>query len=548
MGLRGVGANRQIAAKQKPAKLRKLPWLDSSLDRPGRVIAFLEFLPVTKGILAGKPVALLPGQVQFIQDVYGPEREDGRRLVTMAIKSEPKGNGKTGLVAGLALCHLLGPEAEQRGEVYSAAINRLQAGIMFNEMEAIILRVPELADRVNIQRFSKKIEVIKKGQGEGSVYEALSADAKRAHGLAPSLWVYDELAQASDRTLLDNLTEGMGKRREALGIVISTQAPDDDHVLSQLIDDGLTGADPSTVVHLTSAPVDADPFDIETVKTCNPAFGSFLDLDDLKKSMERARRIPAFEPAYRNLRLNQRVDARTENRLATATVWRLGATPVNLDRLKGRRCYGGLDLSGKHDLTALVLVFPDDEPEPSYDIVPFFWTPEGALAARAQGERERFQQWIAAKHLIPIPGPVIRFRTIAEKLAGLRRDYGFDVQAVGYDRWRIDELKLEIEDIGGDVALEEFGQGWKDMAPAIEFFTECALTGRLHHSGHPVLSACVANAILVPDAAGNMKIDKGKSNSRGTTRVDGAVALCMALGTARKRAEAPAPQYQVMFV
>jgi phage terminase large subunit-like protein len=544
MGLRGVGAARQIAArKELPKKPRKLPWLSDSLDRAQKVVAFLEFLPVTKGILAGKPVELLPGQRQFIADVYGPKRDDGRRLVTMAIKSEPKGNGKTGLVAGLALCHLLGPEAEQRGEVYSAAINRLQAGIMFNEMEAIIHRVPEFAVRTNVQRFSKKIEDLE----TGSVYEALSADAKRAHGLAPSLWVYDELAQASDRTLLDNLTEGMGKRREALGIVISTQAPNDEHVLSQLIDDGLSGADPSTLVHLTAAPEEADPFDEETIKACNPAYGKFLDLDDLKKSMERARRMPTFEPAYRNLRLNQRVDAATEGRLCTNAIWKLGAVDVDVERLRGRRCYGGLDLSGKHDLTALVLVFPDDQPEPSYDIVPFFWTPEGAMAARANAEREKFREWIRLGHLAPIPGPVIRFRTVAEKLAGLRKTYGFDVQAVGYDRWRIDEMKLEIEEIGGQVELEEFGQGFKDMAPAIDFFTECALTGRLHHAGHPVLSACVANAILVSDPAGNMKIDKGKSNSRGTTRIDGAPALVMALGTARKHVAVPAKKPQLAF-
>lgn len=538
MGLRGPGAKRMVAARSaKPAKSRALPWMAAGLSRPEKVAAFLQFLPVTKGILAGKLVELLPEQRQFVEDVYGPCREDGRRLVTSAIKSEPKGNGKTGLVAGLALCHLLGPEAEQRGEVYSAAINRLQASIMFNEMEAIILRVPEFAERVNIQRFSKKIEVIAAGDGEGSTYEALSADAKRAHGLAPSLWIYDELAQASDRTLLDNLTEGMGKRREALGIVISTQAPNDEHVLSQLIDDGLTDADPSTVVHLTVAPDDADPFDEETIKACNPAYGKFLDLDDLKKSMERARRMPSFEPAFRNLRLNQRVDTATEGRLCTGPVWKLGATPVDLDRLAGRRCYGGLDLSGKLDLTALVLVFPDDEPEPRYDIVPFFWTPDGQLEGRRPAERDLFKQWIAAGHMESVPGPVIRFRAVAERLAALQRI--FDVKAVGYDRWRIDELKIEIGDLGGDVPLEPFGQGFKEMAPAIEFFTECALTGRLHHAGHPVLTACVANAIVVADAAENKKIDKGRSNVRGSTRIDGAAAMIMALGVARKQLAEP---------
>lgn len=547
MGLRGVGANRQIAARAANTKPRKLPWLGKGLSRPERVVAFLEFLPVTKGILAGKPVRLLTGQRQFIEDVYGPTRDDGRRLVTMAIKSEPKGNGKTGLVAGLALCHLLGPEAEQRGEVYSAAINRLQAGIMFNEMEAIILRVPEFAVRTNIQRFSKKIEDLE----TGSTYEALSADAKRAHGLAPSLWIYDELAQASDRTLLDNLSEGMGKRREALGIVISTQAPNDEHVLSQLIDDGLAKSDPSTVVHLTAAPIEADPFDEDTIKACNPAYGEFLDLDDLRKSMERARRMSSFEPAYRNLRLNQRVDAAVEGRLCTLTVWKLGAVAVDAERLDGRRCFGALDLSGKNDLTSLTLAFPDDEPDPGFDILPYFWTPTGAMEARRPAEQALFRQWIKDGYIEPIDGPVIRSRRIAEKLLEVRKR--FKVVAIAYDRWRIDDLKQDLVELGctdADEWLIPFGQGFKDMAPAIEFFAECALTGRIRHGGNPTLTACVANAVLTSDPAGNQKIDKGKSNARGTTRIDGAVTLTMALGLASRLIETapPKPTYAMHFL
>jgi phage terminase large subunit-like protein len=158
MGSRGRGAlltrdEREAAQLSK----RRLPWKQKGLSRVERVVKFLQFLPITKGILQGKRMKLLPDQMDFVNKVYGPKKRDGRRQVSLAIKSAPKGNGKTGLVAGLALCHLLGPEAEIRGEVYSAAIDRPQAGIMFNEMEAIIHGVPEFASRVNVQRFHKKI-------------------------------------------------------------------------------------------------------------------------------------------------------------------------------------------------------------------------------------------------------------------------------------------------------------------------------------------------------------------------------------------------------
>lgn len=539
MGLRGPGAARLKKAREAAAVTnRKLPWERKGLTRVQRVIRFLEFLPITKGHLVGKTLKLLPEQREFVTEVYGRANRKRRRLIRLAVKSEPRGNGKTGLIAGLALCHLVGPEAEPRGEVYSAAIDRQQAGIMFNEMEAVLVAVPEFAARVNIQRFHKRIEVLD-GTGLGSIYEALSADARRAHGLAPSLWVYDELAQARDRELLDNLMTAMGKRSEPLGVIISTQAPDDDHPLSQIIDDGLSGADPSIYVQIHAAAPEADPFDPETWRACNPAYGHFLDIDDLRQQAERARRIPAFEPAFRNLRLNQRVDGQSEHRLVTAPVWKAGAVAVDLTRLEGRPCFGGLDLSSKHDLTALVLAFPDDEAETGFDILPLFWTPDERLADRQPAERDLFRLWISGGHLISVPGPTIRYRQVAATLRDLGRRY--DIQAIGYDRWRIDDFKVELDDLDCGVNLVPFGQGFRDMSPAIEYFAELALTGRLRHGGHPVLTANVAAAVLTPDAAGNHKIDKERSGRRTTRRVDGAVALTMALGVARRGHAAPPP-------
>ncbi|WP_206340892.1 terminase large subunit [Marinicauda algicola] len=506
-----------------------MPWKKKGLSRVERVIAFLEWLPITKGKLAGTKMKLLPEQREFVEAVYG------RKDVRLGIKSEPRGNGKSGLCSGLALCHLLGPEAEPRGEVYSAAIDRQQAGILFNEMEAIILAVPEFAAAVNIQRFHKRIEVTDPDHpGAYSTYEALSQDARRAHGLAPSLWIYDELAQARSRELLDNLQTAMGKRNRSLGLIISTQAPDDLHPLSQILDDALATKDPGIVVHLTCAPDDADAFAEETIRACNPAADVFLDIGTILKEAERARRIPAFEPAFRNLRLNQRVDANAESRIVTRPVWEAcGGAMIDPEELAGRTCYGALDLSGKHDLTSLTLVFPNDEPEPVYDILAFFWTPEGQMEARPDREREIMRTWIDAGFITATPGATIRYRYMAEQIAELRRR--FDIKAIGFDRWRIDDFKADMEEEGlDDLPLEPHGQGFKDMAPAIDQLAECALTGRLRHGDNPVLTACVANAITVSDPAGNLKIDKERSNKRALLRIDGAVTLAMALNVAKR--------------
>ena len=355
-----------------------MPWKKAGLSRVERVIAFLQFLPITKGKLIGRNLELLPDQRAFIEDIYG--RSDTER-VRLGIFSQPRGNGKTGLIAGLQLCHLLGPEAEIRGECYSAAIDRQQAGLIADEMEAIILKVPEFADAVNMRRWPFRVIEVRKGDGLGSKYEALSADARRGHGLAPSFWAYDELAQAKDRQLLDALTTAMGKRNRSLGIVISTQAADDDHALSQLIDDAHSGADRSIVVHLRSAPMDADPFAPETIRAVNPAFGKFLDEQDVLVEAERARRMPSFESAFRNLRLNQRIAPFARDQLLTPDVWALGDAAIDEAIFAdGRPVYGGIDLSARTDLSALVLAAEDDSG--IVHLLPRAWTPADGLAAR----------------------------------------------------------------------------------------------------------------------------------------------------------------------
>jgi phage terminase large subunit-like protein len=328
----------------------------------------------------------------------------------------------------------------------------------------------------------------------------------------------------------------MGKRKEALGVVISTQAAQDDHALSQLIDDGLTGEDPTVYVQLIAAPPDADPFDEVTWRACNPALGTFLDEADFRSQAVRAQRLPAFEASFRNLRLNQRIDANDAHRIVTAAVWKQGSSPVQVP--EGAICYGGLDLSGKSDLTALVLVFPDDRG--GFDVMPFFWTPAGALAARSANEQGLFREWIREGHMIAVPGPVIEFRFVAAQVAALADRY--EIRAIGYDRWRIDEFKWELEKIGAEIEMEPFGQGYKDMSPAVENFAELALMAKLRHGGHPVLTACVSNAILSPpDDAGNQKFQKGKANAGAPVRIDGIVAAAMALGTAKRKAPDDAP-------
>ena len=222
-------------------------------------------------------------------------------------------------------------------------------------MKAIVEAVPDFAARVNIQRYGKIIEVME-GEGAGSIYESLSADDKRAHGLSPTLWIYDEFAQAPNTDLLDNLRTAMGKRSESLGVIISTQAANDQHPLSQMIDDAALGDDPSVYLQLAAAPDDADIFDEKAWFACNEALGKFLDLNEFRAQAAQAQRLPSFRAKFENLRLNRRIDANVQ--FISDPDWMQCVGPIDLPALAGKPCFAGLDLSTTTDTSALCLYWP----------------------------------------------------------------------------------------------------------------------------------------------------------------------------------------------
>ena len=520
---------RAAAAELEGKRKRALPWERKGLSRVERVIAFLEFLPITKGILIGKKLKLLPNQRRFIERVYGAPD------VRIAVRSEPRGNGKTGLVSGLALCHLLGPEAEERGECYSAAVNRLQSGLMHAEMAAVIERIPEFASRVNIRRGGQRrcIEVIS-GPAVGSVYEALAADARRGHGLAPSFWAYDELAQTRDRKLLDALTTGMGKRKRALGIVLSTQAEDDEHPLSQLIDDGLAGTDPSIVVDLTAAPPDADVFDEAVIRACNPALGIFLDTGTLMKEARQARRMPSNESSFRNHRCNQRIAA-SPDLLVTPSVWQQGNAPIDLAIFRdGRPVHAGLDLSARLDLTAMVLAATDDAGVTH--LLPLAWTPESTITTRELRDAAPYAAWIRAGALRATPGLAIDYDYVLGDIATVIE--GMNLAAVAYDSWNINALRQAAARVSMSLPLVPFVQGYKSFSPAISAFEVECTEGRIRHGAHPVLRWCIANTMLVRGPAGTPQQNRKPEKRRINGRIDLAVAALMAIGSMKVTAEA----------
>lgn len=526
MALRGVGA-KPLSARGATATRSELPWEWAGLSRPERVIAFCEDLPITAGKLAGSKMQLRDWQRAFIHSVYS-EDDEGRRPVRTAVLSMGRKNGKTQLAAALALCHLLGPEAEPRGEVYSCALTRDQAAKLYAEMAAILQGHDELADRCNVIRFTKQIEVLN-GVGAGSIYSALSADAGSKLGLSPSFVVYDELGSAPNRALFDAMDTATGARDNPLMVVISTQAAADHAVMSELIDYGLKVqageiADPAFHLTLYAAPDTADPWSPETWKLANPAIGDFRSLEDVTRQASQARLVPSKEAAFRNLILNQRVSAVA--RFIHKAEWDANAGAVDLAALDGAECYGGLDLGATRDLTAFVLVFPREDG--TLAVVPRFFMPAANIEERANEDRVPYDLWAKQGFLTLIPGSTIDPGFVADALANAASRY--NLVSLAYDRWRIEDLRRELGLIGANLPLVPFGQGFKDFSPAVDVLERCVAEKMLRHGGHPVLNMCAANAVVARDPAGGRKLDKSKA----TGRIDGLVALAMALAVSRR--------------
>jgi phage terminase large subunit-like protein len=482
------------------------------------VIAFCEDLTITQGEKAFQKIGLRPWQREFIEAVYAEHH--GLRKVRTAILSMGRKNGKTQLAAALALCHLSGPEAENRGEVYSCANDRFQASKIFNEMEALISHHPWLKSRTNVIKFRKEIEDLH----NRSTYNALSKEAKTKFGLSPTFVVYDELGQADGRELYDAMDSAMGARKEPLLLVISTQAAHDHAPLSTLIDYGLrieSGEIKDKTFHLSlySAPENADPWDKKTWRKANPALGDFRSMDDVKRLAAQAQRMPSRENAFRNLILNQRVAA--EARFVDPAIWRGCAGEVEIP--VGARVYAGLDLSGSIDLSAFVIVYV--APDGLHHVRTYPFLP-GDPHERGEKDGLPYEGWIREGYLQHI-GETVHPGVIAQQIQKINAQN--PIITIAYDRWKINDLKREMDEIGLAVPLMEVGQGFRGMGPVVDLTERLLVEKKIRHGSHPVLQAAASAAVVARDPAGLRKFDKSKSNSR----IDCLVALSMALFAAR---------------
>jgi phage terminase large subunit-like protein len=472
---------------------------------------------VPEGKDVGTEVKLRPWQKAELIKIYDNPVGTRRAIITFGRK-----NGKTSLAAFLMLLHLCGREHKPNSQLFSAAQSRDQAALIFNLAAKIVRLSPELNEAIGIRDTAKQLYFSKRG----TIYRALSAEASTAFGLNPSFIIHDELGQVRGprSPLYEALETATGAQEEPLSIVISTQAPTDADLLSLLIDDASARNDPRVTLSLYTAPLDDDPFDEATIKKANPAYGDFLNAKEVKAMAEEARRMPAREAEYRNLILNQRVVA--DAAFVTRSVWKECGAPVG--DLHGVPLYGGLDLSSVSDLTALVLIGRKDR---IWHVKPTFWLPTVGLREKGEKDHVPYDLWREQGYLLTTHGSSVSYEYVAEYLFGVFEEY--DVRKLAFDRWNMKHLMPWLLKAGfSEAAIKErfveFGQGTQSMSPALRDLEQAIKEKELAHGDHPVLSMCAACAVVESKDDANRKLSKNKS----TGRIDGMVALAMAMGVA----------------
>ncbi len=491
--------------------------------KAAHAINFINYLKHTKGQWRGVPFDLLPWQEQIIRDIFGTVKENGYRQYNTAYIEVPKKNGKSELAAAVALL-MTCADNEWGAEVYGCASDRQQASIVFDVAVDMIDQSPALKKRFKPIMSVKRLVY----KPTNSFYQVLSAEAYTKHGLNVHAVVFDELHAQPNRELYDVMTKGSGDaRRQPLFFLITTAGTDRNSIcyeVHQKATDILEGRkiDPTFYPIIYGIGDNDDWANENNWYKANPSLGHTIDIEKVRNAYLSAKDNPAEENIFRQLRLNQWVKQST--RWMQMDKWDLCDDKVDIEFLKGRECYAGLDLSSTTDITAFVLVFPPRKNGEKYIVLPYFWIPDENLRTRVRRDHVPYDIWEKQGYLKTTEGNVVHYGFIENFIEELGKIY--NIKEIAFDRWGAVQMVQNLEGMGFTVV--PFGQGYKDMSPPSKELMKLALEQKISHGGHPVLRWMMDNIYVKTDPAGNIKPDKEKS----TEKIDGAVALIMALDRA----------------
>lgn len=489
---------------------------------------FPECLTHVKGALAGTPFKLAPWQRCIIANLFGWKRADGTRRYRTALIFVPRKNGKTTLAAGV-LNFLLFCDAEPGAEIYSAAADREQAALVFAQAAGMVRAEKVLRARATI--YTKSIVL---GDLSGS-YKTISADAHTSHGYNTHAAIVDELHAQPTRDLVDVLDTSTGSRRQPLIIYITTSdferesICNEKHTYACKVRDGVI-ADSSFLPVIYEATIEDDWTKPATWRKANPNLGVSVSREHLKAQCHKAREIPAYENTFKRLHLNIRTEQAM--RWLALEKWDLCNAPVDAEALKGEACFAGLDLASTTDICAAAFYFPSVGGR----ILTRFWVPEENAHIRERRDRVPYLAWARDGHITLTPGNVADYDRIRADLNSLAQLY--HIRELAIDRWNSTQLQNQLQGDGFEII--PFGQGFASMSAATKELEKLVLSRAIAHGGNPVLRWMASNVAVESDAADNLKPSKKHSSEK----IDGIVALIMAIGRAIAQVGAPESIYE----
>jgi phage terminase large subunit-like protein len=483
-----------------------------------KAVGFIEtFITHTKGQLAGTPLILEPWQKKIVKDVFGWKNKKTKlRKYRMVFISVPRKNGKSTLTAAIGL-YLLFADSERGSEIFSAAADRQQAGIMHEIAKQMILNNPELSKRAKIFRNSITNE------SKGNFYQAISSDSNTKHGFNANGILFDELHAQKTRDLWDTLLTSTGSRRQPLTIAITTSGYDRQTICYEIyqyakdIRDGIL-EDESFYPVIYEAEDKDDIQDPEVWKKANPNYGISLRKDYMERESQRAIDTPSYLNTYKRLHLNIWTDSLTA--WIGQKEWSECEGKIDYDKLKGKKCWAGLDLASTRDVSALVLLFKEDE---KFIVVPYFFVPKDNAKKRSEKDKVDYVTWINQGHMIGTEGDVADYNFIKHKIMELATTY--NIQSICYDRWNASQLIIDIQEEG--INCDGFGQGYRSMSAPTKEFEKLILGKQILHDGNPVLNWMLSNVAIMEDPAGNIKCARNKSKDK----IDGIISTIMSLGS-----------------
>lgn len=519
---------------------RGLRW---DLTAANRALKFFSLLRHGDGAFAGEPFNLLPFQQFIIGSVFGWKAEDGWRRFRVSYCEMGKGNGKSPVAGGVGLYGLTG-DGEGGAEIYSAATTREQAGILFRDAKRMAEKSPTLSKLLEIGLHNIAYD------RTDSYFRPVSSEHRGLDGKRPHIALIDELHEHPTALVTDKMRSGTKGRRQALIFEITNSGHDRmsvcwaHHEYSRKVLEGTIENDSWFAYVCTLDPCQKhrtegkrqpengcsecdDWRDKKVWPKANPGLGVIITEKYLSEQVEEAKGMPTKEGIVRRLNFCQWTESRTG--LIPVELWSTGNAPVDVASLAGRRCWGGLDLSNRYDLTALALIFPWEGDEEGFDLLAFMWIPRDIAKAREDKDRVPYFLWEQQGLIRFTEGDVTDYNVVEEQIKELHSIY--QIEEIGYDPTNCTQMATSLNAYG--IEMIQFNQNMTNFHEPTEGVLRLLKEGKLRHGDDGCLAWQASNTDGLTDAANRVRpVKPARQDGR---KIDAIVALIMGYGRAMLR-------------